>query len=64
MTKIELLQETAHTLLNNESCIISTNEYLTLISNAKNQDEKDFYSLIYNYLIDKKQKEVIANEKY
>ena len=64
MTKIELLQETAQSLLGDESRIISTNEYLTLISEAKNQAEKDFYSQMYNYLIGKKQEEVIANEKY
>lgn len=64
MTKIQLIQETAKTVLNDESRIISTNEYLTLISEATTQDEKDFYSQMYNYLIGKKQEEVIANEKY
>lgn len=64
MTKIELLQETAQSLLNDESRIISTNEYLTLISEAKTQEEKDFYSQMYDYLMKKKQEEVIANEKY
>ena len=64
MTKIELLQETAQSLLNDESRIISTNEYLALISEAKTQEEKDFYSQMYDYLMKKKQEEVIANEKY
>ena len=44
--------------------MISTNEYNTLLANAATQAEKDFYSEVYNYLLGKKQQEVIANEKY
>lgn len=64
MNRIELLQTTADALLNNKNRIISADEYLTLISSAKTQEEKDFYSQMYNYLLGKKQQEVIANEKY
>lgn len=64
MTKLELIQATAKTLLNSDSKVISTNEYNTLISTAETQEEKDFYSIMYNFLLGKKQKEVIANEKY
>lgn len=62
--RIELLKTTADTLLNSPSRIISADEYLTLIASAKTQDEKDFYSQIYNYLLGKKQQDVIAHEKY
>ena len=48
MNRIELLQTTAN----------------TLISSAKTQEEKDFYTQMYNYLLGKKQQEVIAHEKY
>ena len=64
MTKLELIQTTAKTLLDSDSKVISTNEYNTLISTAETQEEKDFYSIMYNFLLGKKQKEVIANEKY
>lgn len=64
MTKLELIQTTAKTLLDSDSKVISTNEYNTLISTANTQEEKDFYSIMYNFLLGKKQKEVIANEKY
>ena len=64
MTKLELIQATAKTLLDSDSKVISTNEYNTLISTAETQEEKDFYSIMYNFLLGKKQKEVIANEKY
>ena len=64
MNRIELLQTTADALLNNENRVISADEYLTLISSAKTQEEKDFYSQMYNYLLGKKQQEVIANEKH
>ena len=64
MTKLELLQSTANTLLGDNSQPLSADEYLTLIESAKNQAEKDFYSQMYNYLLGKKQQEVIANEKY
>lgn len=64
MTKVELLEKTAKTLFESDSKMISTNEYNTLMANAATQAEKDFYSEVYNYLLGKKQQEVIANEKY
>ena len=64
MTKIQLIQTTAQTLLDSESKIISANEYNELVSNAKSQDEIDFYAEMYNYLLGQKQQKVIANEKY
>ena len=64
MNRIELLQTTANTLLNDKNRTISADEYLTLISSSKTQEEKDFYTQMYNYLLGKKQQEVIAHEKY
>ena len=64
MTKVELLEKTAKTLFESDSKMISTNEYNTLIANAATQAEKDFYSEVYNYLLGKKQQEIVANEKY
>ncbi len=62
MTKIELLQETAKSLL--DSGVLTTDELNSLWDNAKSQEEIDFYGQIYNYLIGKRQKEVIKNEQY
>lgn len=59
-----LFQKFIQELLDSENRIISTKEYHSLISKAKTQEEKDIYSQMYNYLIQKKQQEVIANEKY
>ena len=39
-------------------------EYLTPLDGAQSQEEKEFYTQIYNYLLAKRQKEVIANEHY
>lgn len=64
MTRIELFQSTAENLFNSNNPVLTTEEYLTLIREAKTQEEKDFYSQMYNYLLSRKQKEVIANETY
>ena len=64
MTKIETLKNSAEALLGSESQTISGDEYLQLLSGAKTFEEKEFYTQIYNYLLAKRQKEVIANEHY
>lgn len=64
MTKIELLKSSAETLLGSENQVLSGDEYLELLSSAKTFAEKEFYTQIYNYLLAKRQKEVIANEHY
>ena len=64
MTRIQLFQSTAENLFNGNNPVLTAEEYLTLIREAKTQEEKDFYSQMYNYLLSKKQKEVIANESY
>lgn len=64
MTRIQLFQSTAENLFDGNNPVLTAEEYLTLIREAKTQDEKDFYSQMYNYLLSRKQKEVIANETY
>ena len=61
---IRQFQKSLQQILDRENRVISTQDFLELISNAKTQEEKDIYCLIYNYLLQKKQQEVIANEKY
>ncbi len=62
MTKVELLEQTAKSLL--DSGVLTTEELNALLEKAKTQEEIDFYGQIYNYLIGKRQQEVIANERY
>lgn len=64
MTRIQLFQSTAEKLFDGENSVLTAEEYLTLIQEAKTQEEKDFYSQMYNYLLSRKQKEVIENETY
>ena len=64
MTRIQLFQLTAENLFDGNNPVLTAEEYLTLIREAKTQEEKDFYSQMYNYLLSRKQKEVIANETY
>ena len=64
MTKIETLKNSAQVLFGSDMPTINGEEYLTLLDGAKSQAEKEFYTQIYNYLLAKRQKEVIANENY
>ena len=64
MTRIQLFQSTAENLFDGNNPVLTAEEYLTLIREAKTQEEKDFYSQMYNYLLSRKQNEVIANETY
>lgn len=64
MTRIKLFQSTAENIFEGDNPVLTAEEYLTLIREAKTQKEKDFYLQIYNYLLAERQKEVIANETY
>jgi hypothetical protein len=64
MTKIETLKNSAEVLFGSDNPMINGEEYLELLSGAKSFAEKEFYTQIYNYLLAKKQKDVIANEHY
>lgn len=64
MTKIEMLQSVVGAVLGSENQMISGEEYLELLAQSKTFAEKELYTQIYNYLLAKRQKEVIANEHY
>lgn len=64
MTKIETLKNSAKVLFGGDTPTINGEEYLALLDGAQSQAEKEFYTQIYNYLLAKRQKEVIANEHY
>ncbi len=62
MTKIDLVEKTAKTIL--DSGVLSVEEFNTLAEKAKSKEEVELYAQIYNYLLGKRQREVIANESY
>ena len=64
MTKIETLKNSAQVLFGSDTPAINGEEYLALLHGAHSQAEKEFYTQIYNYLLAKRQKEVIAKEHY
>lgn len=64
MTRIETIEMAAKTLVGGEEKIIGTNELQTLVEAAHSEDERDFYIAIYNYLLGKRQREVMADESY
>ena len=64
MTKIETLKNSAEILFGSDMPTINGEEYLALLEGAKTEEEKEFYTQIYNYLLAKRQKEVIENERY
>ena len=64
MTKIETLKNSAKVLFGSDMPTINGEEYLALLDDAQSQAEKEFYAQIYNYLLAKRQTEVIANERY
>ena len=64
MTKIETLKNSGQVLFGSDIPTINGDEYLALLDGAKSQAEKEFYTQIYNYLLAKRKKEVIANESY
>ena len=64
ITKIEPLKKSGQVLFGSDIPAINGDEYLALLDVAKSQAEKEFYTQIYNYLLAKRQKEVIANENY
>lgn len=62
MTKIETLKNSAKVLFGSDMPTINGEEYLALLDDAQSQAEKEFYAQIYNYLLAKRQKEMIAKE--
>ena len=64
MSAIEAVKALADTVLKGDKKIISIEEIDYLLAKAQTQEERELYLLIYNYLLQQRQKEVIANESY
>ena len=64
MSKLELLKKTAESIIQSEDKMLSTEELNQLLTTASSSEEIDFYSQLYNYLLAKKQKQVIQNGQY
>ena len=63
MTRIETIEMAAQTFVG-DGKMLSTPELQTLVAKANSEDERDFYIAIYNFLLAKRQKEVMAHESY
>ncbi len=63
MTRIETIEMAAQTFIG-DGKMLSADELQTLIGKANTGDERDFYIAIYNFLLAKRQKEVMAHESY
>jgi hypothetical protein len=61
MSERELLKKTAEAF---NGKMLSVDDFNRLVDEAKTQEEISFYGMVYNYLLAKRQKEVMANEKY
>lgn len=64
MSKTEIIALMAKTILNDNSKVISTDEFNELIAKAETTEEKELYLTLYNYFLQKKQKEVVARGEY
>lgn len=64
MTTFELVKQIASDFTQSGEKMLSTDELNALIDSASSQEEVDFYSQLYNYLLARKQKQVIQNGQY
>ena len=64
MSRVEAVEQMAKAILGNSDKVISTDEYNELISQAQNQEERDLYTELYNYLIKKKQRGLVEDGVY
>lgn len=64
MTTFELVKQVASDFTQSGEKMLSTDELNALIDTASSQEEVDFYSQLYNYLLARKQKQVIQNGQY
>lgn len=64
MSRVEAVERMAKAVLGNSDKVISTDEYNELISQAQNQEERDLYTELYNYLIKKKQRGLVEDGVY
>ena len=64
MSRIEAVEQMAKAILGNSDKVISTDEYNELISQAHDQEERDLYTELYNYLLKNKQRGLVENGVY
>lgn len=64
MTTFELVKQVASDFTQSGEKMLSTDELNALIDSASSKEEVDFYSQLYNYLLARKQKQVIQNGQY
>ena len=64
MSKTEAIEIFAKSVFSEEKKVIGTDEFNKLVDSAETQQERDFYSFIYNYLLQQSQKEVVDSGKF
>lgn len=64
MTTFELVKQIASDFTQSEKKMLSTDELNALIDSAISKEEVDFYSQLYNYLLARRQQQVIQNGQY
>ena len=61
MSCVEAVEQMAKAVLGSRDKVISMDEYNELISQAHDQEERDLYTELYNYLLKKKQRGLVEN---
>lgn len=64
MTTFELVKQVASEFTQSGEKMLSTDKLNALIDSAFSKEEVDFYFQLYNYLLARKQKQVIRNGQY
>ena len=64
MSTFELVKQVAIDFTQSGEKMLSTDELNALIDSASSKEEVDFYSQLYNYLLARKQKQVIQNGQF
>ena len=64
MSKTEAIENMIKIILSDKDGMITTDEYNELVKHADNVTEENLYTLIYNYLLQQKQAEVVKNAKF
>ena len=64
MTTFELVKQVASDFTQSGEKMLSSDELNALIDSASSKEEVDFYSQLYNYLLARRQQQVIQNGQY
>ena len=64
MITFELVKQVASDFTQSGKKMLSTDKLNALIDSASSKEEVDFYFQLYNYLLARKQKQVIRNGQY